>query len=240
MSFLVPTSLGNGCVATQITSRTSWHFNEPPLTANRSCWHSASDGGCNFAIAPTLNATQTTVTWSPELDTSAVLLTSTPTIAPTDRNLSRLLDQARAETDEFGSFFHHVLPDGDAIQVLRLASVGADEPLSALIPLDPDALDRLEALLRLVQSLLGRRVAEDTRLTHQKRRRARHMLQAVDGRVNGASYREIGSVIYGRERVASEPWKTSALRDATIDLVKDGLAMIAGGYRNLLRHRRRR
>ncbi|MCY1302836.1 hypothetical protein D9M70_525180 [compost metagenome] len=65
------------------------------------------------------------------------------------------------------------------------------------------------------------------------------MLQAVDGRANSASYREIASVIYGRERVASEPWKTSALRDATMDLVKDGLAMIVGGYRNLLRHRRR-
>lgn len=179
------------------------------------------------------------MTWSPELDTGAVLLTSTATIAPTERNLSHLLDQTQAQPDEFGSFFRHVLPDGNAVQLLRLAGVGADEPLAALIPIDPDALDRVEALLRLVQSLMGRRVAEDTRLTRQKRRRARHMLQAVDGRANGASYREIGGVIYGRERAASEPWKTSALRDATMDLVKDGLAMIVGGYRNLLRHRRR-
>ncbi|MDK1389721.1 DUF2285 domain-containing protein [Sinorhizobium sp. 8-89] len=126
------------------------------------------------------------------------------------------------------------------MQLLRLAGVGADQPLAALIPLDLDALDRIEALLRLVQSLLGRRVSEDTRLTHQKRRRVRRMLQAVDARTNGASYREIAGVIYGRERVAFEPWKTSALRDATIDLVKDGLAMVAGGYRTLLRHRRRR
>jgi hypothetical protein len=41
-------------------------------------------------------------------------------------------------------------------------------------------------------------------------------------------------------RVASDSWKTSALRDATIRLVRDGLAMVDGGYRDLLRRRRRR
>lgn len=65
------------------------------------------------------------------------------------------------------------------------------------------------------------------------------MLQAVDGRHEGASYREIAEVIFGAARVADVPWKTSALRDATVDLVKDGLALIAGGYRSLLRRRRR-
>ena len=65
------------------------------------------------------------------------------------------------------------------------------------------------------------------------------MLQAVDGSTNGASYREIANIIFGASRIAADPWKTSALRDSTIDLVKDGLAMIAGGYRKLLRHRRK-
>lgn len=65
------------------------------------------------------------------------------------------------------------------------------------------------------------------------------MLQAVDGRMSGASYREIADAIFGAARVADDPWKTSPLRDATIDLVKDGLSLIAGGYRRLLRRRRR-
>jgi len=65
------------------------------------------------------------------------------------------------------------------------------------------------------------------------------MLQAIDGRMNGASYRQIAGVIFGVDRVASEPWKTSALRDTTTSLVRDGFAMIAGGYRALLRLRRR-
>lgn len=65
------------------------------------------------------------------------------------------------------------------------------------------------------------------------------MLQAVDGHTEGATYREIAEAIFGAARVDETPWKTSALRDATIDLVKDGLALIAGGYRTLLRRRRR-
>ena len=48
----------------------------------------------------------------------------------------------------------------------------------------------------------------------------------------------IAGVMFGIDRVASEHWKTSALRDATTALVRDGLAMIAGDYRALLRHRR--
>ena len=42
------------------------------------------------------------------------------------------------------------------------------------------------------------------------------------------------------ERIRAEHWKTSALRDSVIGLVEGGLSMIAGGYRQLLRHRRQR
>jgi hypothetical protein len=66
------------------------------------------------------------------------------------------------------------------------------------------------------------------------------MLQAVDGHRQGATYREIAEVIYGVKRIRGEHWKTSALRDSVIGLVKGGLSMVAGGYRRLLRHRRRR
>jgi hypothetical protein len=76
-------------------------------------------------------------------------------------------------------------------------------------------------------------------MTSQKRRRLRLMIQAVDGRANGASYREIAAALYGRERVGADPWKTSALRDTVIGLVEGGSAMIDGGYLQLLRHRRR-
>ena len=66
--------------------------------------------------------------------------------------------------------------------------------------------------------------------------KAKHNLQLAE---DDPLAREIAEAIFGVERVASDPWKTSALRDAVLDLVKDGFAMIDGGYRKLLRHRRR-
>lgn len=176
--------------------------------------------------------------WSADADTSTVLLAQTPIVLPAAGNLSPLLHMSTARADEDGT---HVLfaVDDATVRLLRLAGVPPDVPLAALVPLDGDGFDRMAAIDRLLRALLGMAVPRDGRLTPQQKRRLRHMLQATDGRLNGASYREIAGVIFGVDRVASEPWKTSALRDATTALVRDGLAMIAGGYRTLLRHRRR-
>lgn len=175
--------------------------------------------------------------WSAEADTSAVLLTQMPIVLPTAGNLYSALREPAASKDEDGA---HMLFEagGRTIRLVRLEGVPPDAPLAAIVPLDPDGFDRSEAIYRLLRALLGRAVPDDRRLTRQQKRRHRHMLQATDGRMSGATYRDIAGVIFGVDRVASEHWKTSALRDATTALVKDGLAMIAGGYRTLLRHRR--
>ena len=64
------------------------------------------------------------------------------------------------------------------------------------------------------------------------------MMQAADGRSNGATYREIAIAMFGSERIASESWRTSALRDTVIGLIESASALIKGGYRRLLRHTR--
>ncbi|MGX1787067.1 DUF2285 domain-containing protein [Bosea sp. NPDC055332] len=143
---------------------------------------------------------------------------------------------ARADDDGMHALF---AVDDATVRLLQLAGARPDRPLAALVPLDGNGFDRMAAIDRLLRALLGMAVPRDGRLTSQQKRRQRHMLQATDGRLNGATYREIAGVIFGVDRVASEPWKTSALRDATTALVRYGLAMIAGGYRTLLRHRRR-
>lgn len=112
-------------------------------------------------------------------------------------------------------------------------------PLAALVPIDESCTDRIAALIRLSQFLRDRPPVADERLTAQRRRRLRRMLQAVDGHLTGASYRDIANAIHGAQRVAADPWKTSALRDSTIALVRDGRALIDGGYRTLLRQRRK-
>jgi len=76
-------------------------------------------------------------------------------------------------------------------------------------------------------------------MTRQQRGRLRLMLQACDGRSRSASYRDIAEAIFGIERVAADPWKTSPLRDRVIGLVDGGTGLIAGGYLRLFRHRRR-
>jgi hypothetical protein len=126
-----------------------------------------------------------------------------------------------------------------ATQVVILHGANVDGKLSALIPLDGNTLGRIEALTRFYSAQAGRAIPPDTRLTSQQRRRLRFMIQAVDGRINAATYREIANAIYGASRVADLPWKTSPLRDSVIALVKDGIVMVGGRYRQLLKHRRR-
>jgi len=150
---------------------------------------------------------------------------------------SDLLPALRGPAVE-GLHLSHATETGQ-IHLILLNSLVSDQPISAHIPLDALGLDRIEALTRLWRSLHGHKVPPNSRITAQQRRRLKNMLRAVDGRMNNADYREIAEVIFGVERVAAEPWKTSALRDAVLDLVKDGFAMIDGGYRKLLRHRRR-
>ncbi|WP_258045648.1 DUF2285 domain-containing protein [Mesorhizobium sp. NBSH29] len=129
--------------------------------------------------------------------------------------------------------------DFESVRLLLIDGAGLGNPLAAVIPFDENCFDRIEALTRLLRILHGRPQTADTRLTAQRRRRLRRMLQAVDGHQTGATYREIANVIFGPSRVSAEPWKTSAIRDATIALVKDGRGLINGGYRDLLLKRRR-
>ncbi|MDP0926546.1 DUF2285 domain-containing protein [Paracoccus onubensis] len=128
---------------------------------------------------------------------------------------------------------------GPGLHLIADPACNPDDPLAVLIPLDRDGLDRLAALDRLLRHLNGYQVPPDRRMTAQQRRRLKAMLRAVDGRENHASQREIAGVLFGAERIAEEHWQTSPLRDAVRDLLKDGTKMIAGGYRKLLRFRRR-
>lgn len=125
------------------------------------------------------------------------------------------------------------------VQLLFYPAGETRAPLVALIPIDPETLTWVDMLTRFWRAVYGLRPLADKRMTPQQRRRLRLMLQAIDGRMNGASYREIAIAIYGAERVASDPWKTSPLRDSVIGLVEGGFAMVDGGYFDLLRHRRR-
>ena len=68
---------------------------------------------------------------------------------------------------------------------------------------------------------------------------ARTALRALDGRNEGKTYRAIAEGIFGKKRIPEHAWKTHDLRNRTIRLVQRGLALMWGGYRDLLRPRRK-
>lgn len=113
-----------------------------------------------------------------------------------------------------------------------------DEPsaLAAHVPLDGLAEARMAATLRLHRHLAGDRPAEPD-LTRQRRDRLTDAARALDGRLDGASYRTIATTLAGGPHVAAEPWKTSSLRDTIIRLVRTGTRLMKTGYRDLLRRR---
>ncbi|MBS2064905.1 DUF2285 domain-containing protein, partial [Klebsiella pneumoniae] len=93
------------------------------------------------------------------------------------------------------------------LQVLFLPGTFPNDQLAAIVPFDDDLLDRIDALTRLSRAWLQRPPLRDARMTVEQRRRFRLKLRAADGRMNGATYREIAIAIYGAARVDTEPWK---------------------------------
>lgn len=110
--------------------------------------------------------------------------------------------------------------------------------MAALVPLDETVLLRLAGLLRFKRRLDGHpaeALPRAWRITARLRQRLLGMIRALDGRLEGASYREIAQALYGADVVARDLWKTSSLRGQTIRLVADAVATMNGGYRKLLR-----
>lgn len=130
---------------------------------------------------------------------------------------------------------HHLLGAGGQRRLQVLQSDPDAGALVAIIPLDQDGFARLDAVFRLLAQLHGRVVPDDKRLTYQKRLRAKRMLQAYDGRLAGASQRDIAKVIFRRTRVSRDEWQSAPERYAVIRLIRDARALVEGGYRSLLR-----
>jgi hypothetical protein len=180
------------------------------------------------------------VLWLPQEDTSVIILAPAPTILITDDDNRPALSGASSHVDEEGAHDLYDIGDSQRLQILSLGAVSDGAPLAAVVPLGISGFDRLEAVARLLSALHGRVVPPDTRLTRQQRARARRMLQAFDGVRDGATQQEIAQVIFRIGHISRDEWQVSSSRHAVMSLLRDARAMIAGGYRKLLRHRHRR
>ncbi len=110
-----------------------------------------------------------------------------------------------------------------------------DIRLAAILPLDDWFPARVAAAMALWRTLQGRRAIEPFPPTAQRRARLILGLRALDGRADGASYRELARGLFGASRVPDgASWKTHDLRSRTMRLAADAAALRDGGYRQLL------
>lgn len=121
--------------------------------------------------------------------------------------------------------------------VLVAEHIEDDALLGVLLPLDTHWSARLVAAERLQRALSGRPAGPV--ITSQRRDRLKRALRTIDGRRQGASYREVAHAFFGQRRVAGEHWKTSALKAQVARLAALGRRMVERGYRMLLQGRYR-
>jgi len=167
-----------------------------------------------------------------------VVLETAPPILSADTLGSPEIDDAFVLRTEGDAAFLYDLGGGQRIQLINLKARPAGEPVVALVPLGLEGFDRMESIGRLLAALHRRAIPPDTRLTRQQRTRLRRMLQSFDGHRDGATQQEIAQIVFRTGPLDRHDWQKSSARHAIKSLLKDARAMIAGGYRTLLRHRR--
>jgi hypothetical protein len=119
------------------------------------------------------------------------------------------------------------LPAADASQAIEL-------------PLDSSFELRAQAAQSLWRALSGRSPRLPlSGLPSQRHQRFALVLRALDGRNEGKTYRAIAEGLFDKARIPERAWKTHDLRNRTIRLVQRGLALMRGGYRELLRPKRK-
>ncbi|WP_312889842.1 DUF2285 domain-containing protein [Rhizobium laguerreae] len=122
---------------------------------------------------------------------------------------------------------------------ITLADIDDSRALGAFILFDDLTPDRLTAVERIWQAMFGKRVPPDPRMTAQRRQRARQMLRAVDARESGAVYRVVAEHLFPQHKIDAASWVGDPIREITIRLARDGMKLVRGGYRTLLRRPRR-
>ena len=103
----------------------------------------------------------------------------------------------------------------------------------ALMPLDITTPSRSHATHKFWDyAARGHRRPRFTGISRLER--LKMALRALDLRLAGATYRAIAEALFGTLPADAPPWKTAAIRDTVIRLVRTGLRMMRGGYRRLL------
>ena len=226
-------SLGNASAAIPNTGP----IVEMPRRVPRELARSDGDGPSAFAHDPTGSFDEQTIYWAPE---------ALPTVVPLVRSslpskvLSTPLDLGLGNIRRSYDGWHavlHIRGTEHRVWLKEAPQIGAS--YAAELPFDPDFDMRAHASHRLWRAIKDRAPGPPFhKLSAQRRERLVLALRALDGQMEGASYRAIAEVLFGSRRIPDRDWKSHDLRSRTIRLVHTGVALMRGGYRALLRHRR--
>jgi len=174
-----------------------------------------------------------------------VLPTIIPIVRSTSDSISNVLSLAAMSAGEIrqaSDGWYVLLRVGGLEHRLWLREPPAtDSAYAAELPFDENFEIRTHAARRLWRSLNGRHAGPTFQeMSPQRRLRLVLALRALDGRLEGNSYRAIAEGLFGAKRIPERAWKTHDLRNRTIRLVRTGFDLMRGGYRELLRQVRRR
>ncbi|QUD90422.1 DUF2285 domain-containing protein [Phenylobacterium montanum] len=124
----------------------------------------------------------------------------------------------------------------DPVVAVAPAGLAASQPIAVVIALDDHFTVRLASAARLWRALTARSAAgPKDGLTELQRQRLVLMLRALDARASGARRRDIAAALFGRSAVPpGAAFDDHHLKSRTARLIRDGQAMVAGGYRRLL------
>lgn len=144
------------------------------------------------------------------------------------------------QADREGEGGRHLILSDEAGRHRLWVRGDANRPLAVVVPIDEHGELRLAVALRLLRRIRGHAGAEPPprlAVTRFQRLRLVLLLNIIDRLAAGDSKREIArALIYpGMERVSAAEWKASTERRRTLRLCDEAKAMVAAGYRLLLR-----
>ncbi|MCK1406140.1 DUF2285 domain-containing protein [Bradyrhizobium sp. 76] len=152
-----------------------------------------------------------------------------------------LLDLAAGQLRRASDGWHAIVRVGAGehrVWLKEPPAIGAN--YVAELPLDSDFDARAYAARRLWRAMKGRRPGPAFHeLSRQRRERLSAAIRALDAYAAGSTYRAVAEALFGKARIPDRAWKTHDLRNRTIRLVQGGLALMRGGYRGLLRPKRK-
>ncbi|HEX4294528.1 MAG TPA: DUF2285 domain-containing protein [Rhizomicrobium sp.] len=129
---------------------------------------------------------------------------------------------------------HLLKTAGTVLRVHALDDLEGDEA-GVLLPLDRLFEFRVTAAVRVWRGLSGKDPGPNpAALPATRRERFVLVLRALDARTQDATYRDIAAGLFGPRGVPDRGWKTHDLRDRVIRLVRFGISLRDGGYRQLL------